>query len=52
VADILVLPSRYETFGMVVAEGLPHGLPVIAAPGGSANILEHGGQDCVSRRAM
>jgi glycogen(starch) synthase len=43
VADILVVPSRYEPFGMVVLEGMLHGLPVIAAEvGGPADILEHG----------
>lgn len=30
-ADVLVAPSRSETFGMVVTEALAHGLPVIAA---------------------
>lgn len=42
-ADILVVPSRYEPFGMVVLEGMLHGLPVVAAAvGGPADILEHG----------
>jgi hypothetical protein len=42
-ADILVVPSRYEPFGMVVLEGMLHGLPVVAAEvGGPADILEHG----------
>lgn len=30
-ADVLVLPTRGETYGMVVTEALAHGLPVIAS---------------------
>jgi glycosyltransferase involved in cell wall biosynthesis len=30
-ADVLVAPSRSETYGMAVTEALAHGLPVIAA---------------------
>jgi glycogen synthase len=41
-ADVLVVPSRYEPFGMVVLEGMLHGLPIVAADvGGPAEILEH-----------
>jgi glycosyltransferase involved in cell wall biosynthesis len=30
-ADLLVVPSRSETYGMVVTEALAHGRPVVAA---------------------
>jgi glycosyltransferase involved in cell wall biosynthesis len=40
--DILVVPSWYEPFGMVVIEGMLHGLAVAAsAVGGPGEILEH-----------
>jgi glycosyltransferase involved in cell wall biosynthesis len=29
-ADLLVVPSRFDTYGMVVAEALAHGRPVVA----------------------
>ncbi len=42
-ADLLVLPSRGETYGMVVTEALARGLPVVAAEvGGVPEALGHG----------
>ena len=41
-ADIQVVPSRYEPFGMVVLEGMLYGLPIIASDlGGPKSILDH-----------
>ena len=41
-ADILVVPSWYEPFGMVVLEGMLEGMAVAAADvGGPGEILEH-----------
>jgi glycosyltransferase involved in cell wall biosynthesis len=42
-ADVLVLPSRRESYGMVVTEALAHGLPVVAAAvDGVPEALGHG----------
>ena len=42
-ADVLVLASRFETYGMVVTEALARGLPVVATEvGGMPEALGHG----------
>ena len=42
-ADLMVLASRAETYGMVVTEALARGLPVLAADvGGVPEALGHG----------
>jgi glycosyltransferase involved in cell wall biosynthesis len=41
-ADLLVAPSRFESYGMAVTEALAHGVPVIAAAaGGLPEALGH-----------
>jgi len=43
-ADLLVLPSRAEAYGMVITEALGHALPVLAtAVGGVPEALSEGG---------
>jgi len=43
--DVLVLSSRFEGFGRVVAEGMAAAVPVVAtAEGGPGELIEHGVQ--------
>lgn len=42
-ADVLVYPSQYDTFGMVVAEAMSSGLPVVTSRSiGAAEWIQHG----------
>jgi glycosyltransferase involved in cell wall biosynthesis len=42
--DVLVFPSTYEGFGLVVLEAMSQGLPVVAAPAGCAPDLVRDGE--------
>jgi D-inositol-3-phosphate glycosyltransferase len=42
VADMVVMPSHYESFGMVALEAMAMGTPVIASEvGGLAHLIQH-----------
>lgn len=41
--DLVVMPSRYESFGMMCAEAMAAGTPVVASPvGGLRDMITHG----------
>jgi glycosyltransferase involved in cell wall biosynthesis len=42
--DLLVFPSSYEGFGLVVIEAMSQGLPIVATPVGCAATLVRGGE--------
>jgi glycosyltransferase involved in cell wall biosynthesis len=44
-ADFLVMPSRWEGFGLVAAEAIASGLPVIASSAGALPSVVHNGVD-------
>lgn len=46
-ADVFVLPTWYEGYGMAVAEALAHGLPVVATATGAIPALVTGGSGVV-----
>jgi len=47
-ADTVIVPSYYESFGLVALEALACGTPVIAAPvGAMEDIIHHGQTGCI-----
>ncbi len=51
-ADIVVLPSRYESFGLVLVEGMMFGKPVVGcATGGMSEVVEEGGNGFLAQPA-
>ena len=49
-ADLLVLTSRIETYGLVVVEALARGIPAVVSAGtGAVEALQEGGPQTVPR---
>lgn len=49
-ADVFLLPSKYEIFGMVLMEAMTFGLPVISSyNGGSSTIIDSGENGIIMR---
>src|SRR5262249_6432417 len=49
-ADIVCMPSRYESFGLVLVEGMMFGKPVVGcAVGGMVEIVEEGGNGLMAK---
>ncbi len=47
-ADVVVMPSYYETFGLVALEAMACGTPVVASDvGGLAHLVRHGQTGCL-----
>lgn len=52
-ADVLVHPTIYDTFAMVVAEAMAYGVPVILSPNaGVAELIEHGKSGWILRQDL
>lgn len=43
-ADLMLFPSRYEIFGMVLLEAVYFGLPVVTTPNGGSDVIEENGE--------